>query len=243
MSRRNLFAIALLALGAMALPLHAEEPATSDDWKVQVAPYVFGASMKGDAVVKGQPAKIDLSSSDILDHMDIGWMGMVSARKGSWGVGADFIWVDLSADTPVGKVEPTLGIASVVGLRRVASWAEVSFGARYTRVNAKIDFTVPAPLSVEKKRDWVDPTVGVILRTPQDHRWYAKLVADVGGFGVGSDLTWQAVPAVGVDLAKWVSLELGYRWLDTDYETGSGADRFEYDILLQGPIFGAAFKW
>lgn len=242
--RTTTYAATLLIAGFAATAGRAEETnAASDDWQVQVAPYIFGASMKGDTAVKGRPANVDLSFSDILDHMDIGWMGMVAARKGNWGVGGDIIWVDLSADTPVGKVEPTLGIVSVVGLRRVADWADVTFGARYTRVNAKIDFTVPAPLSVEGTEDWVDPTVGVILKTPFGKRWHGKLVADVGGFGVSSDFIWQAVPTVGVDLAQWVSLDFGWRWLDTDYETGSGADLFKYDILLQGPVFGATFKW
>lgn len=239
--RRSLFAIALVAAAVPAAA--AQDTKSADDWKFQVAPYIWGASMKGDLTIAGRQVPVDLSASDIFNHMDIGWMGMFAARKGNWGVVGDFLWVDLGADTRVGHVDQTLGIASVIGTRRVSDWAEMTFGARYTRVDATVDFTVPGPASIDKKQDWIDPIVGVIIRTPGEHKWHGKLVADVGGFGVGSAFTWQAIPTASVDLAKWCTLEFGWRWLSTDYETGSGLDEFKYEILLQGPIVGAAFKW
>jgi hypothetical protein len=61
---------------------------------------------------------------------------------------------------------------------------------------------------------------------------------DGGGFGVGSDLTWQAFPYFGWQFAKWGSLQAGYRWLYMDYETGSGTRQFKYDMLNQGPQLG-----
>jgi hypothetical protein len=60
---------------------------------------------------------------------------------------------------------------------------------------------------------------------------------------VGSDVTWQVFPSVGVRLSKRVSMEAGWRFLSTDYKTGEGADRFEYDILYQGPVVGFAFRF
>ena len=39
------------------------------------------------------------------------------------------------------------------------------------------------------------------------------------------------------------SLEFGYRWLDTNYESGEGITFFKYDVLTQGPIVGFAFKF
>ena len=65
-----------------------------------------------------------------------------------------------------------------------------------------------------------------------------KLRGDIGGFGAGSEFTWQVFPFVDWRFAKWGSLQAGYRWLYMDYETGSGADRFEYDMLNQGAQLG-----
>ena len=36
---------------------------------------------------------------------------------------------------------------------------------------------------------------------------------------------------------------LGYRWLYMDYETGSGASRFKYDMLNQGAQLGFTFHF
>ena len=56
-------------------------------------------------------------------------------------------------------------------------------------------------------------------------------------------MTWQAFPYFGWQFAQWGSLQLGYRWLYMDYETGSGADRFKYDMLIQGPQIGLTFNF
>jgi hypothetical protein len=42
---------------------------------------------------------------------------------------------------------------------------------------------------------------------------------------------------------KHASLELGWRLVDTDYETGDGADLFAYDVLTQGPAIGIALRF
>ncbi len=39
------------------------------------------------------------------------------------------------------------------------------------------------------------------------------------------------------------SLEVGYRWLDLDYSTGEGNERFAYDVLTQGPVGGLVFRF
>jgi hypothetical protein len=67
--------------------------------------------------------------------------------------------------------------------------------------------------------------------------------SEIGGFGVGSDFTWQVFPTFGVNLAKWFSLDFGYRWLAIDYKSGENQTLFKYDVLTQGPILGFAFKF
>jgi len=34
------------------------------------------------------------------------------------------------------------------------------------------------------------------------------------------------------------ALLAGYRWLDVDYETGSGRSKFEFDVRMHGPFIG-----
>ena len=46
-------------------------------------------------------------------------------------------------------------------------------------------------------------------------------------------------PSFGVNLAKWMSLDFGYRCLSIDH----GATLFKYDVLMQGPVLGFVFKF
>lgn len=240
-----------IAAGSSGVEAQTTDPATTDQetsdegWKFMLAPYLWGPSLDGTVVVKGLEAEADVSASAIFHHTDIAGMALFAARKGNWGIVGDVVWDELSVESeaPPADIDPTLGIFTVQGLRRLGRYADLTFGARYNYLKSKIDFEPPIGLTVEKSRDWIDPIVGVVLRTPAGHRWHANLVADVGGFGVGSELTWQVAPTVGFDMAKWASVELGYRVLSTDYETGDGADRFEYDILYQGPVLGVAFRF
>jgi hypothetical protein len=71
----------------------------------------------------------------------------------------------------------------------------------------------------------------------------AQVYTEIGGFGVGSTFTWQVFPTLGFSLSKRASLELGYRWLDIDHETGENTTLFKYDVLTQGPIVGFAFRF
>jgi hypothetical protein len=60
------------------------------------------------------------------------------------------------------------------------------------------------------------------------------------GVDASQDKSW-VDPLVGLTLR--FSLEVGYRWLDIDYSTGDGSERFAYDVLAQGPIGGLAFRF
>ena len=50
--------------------------------------------------------------------------------------------------------------------------------------------------------------------------WYLTGKADIGGFGLGSEITWQAYGALGCQVSRWCTLEAGYRYLYTDYNQG-----------------------
>ena len=83
------------------------------------------------------------------------------------------------------------------------------------------------------------------MGTSTDCRCYSrgnwKVVGrgDVGGGG--SDLVWNVSLLGGYRFKKWGSVFAGYRVLDYDYSSGSGASRFVFDTRMQGPLLGLAF--
>jgi hypothetical protein len=64
-------------------------------------------------------------------------------------------------------------------------------------------------------------------------------VADVGGFGVGSDTSWEAIATLNYRLRDWLWLRAGYRHLEVDYEDGG----FVHDVQMSGPMMGAGLQF
>jgi len=63
--------------------------------------------------------------------------------------------------------------------------------------------------------------------------------ADIGGFGVNSDSTWQAQGGVEWDVTRHFYLRATYRYLATDYDN----DNFVYDVALGGPQLEIGFRF
>jgi hypothetical protein len=236
--------VAFAAAGAHAQP--------ADAWRVTVAPYLMGASMSGTTAVLGQELTIDASASDIFSNLQFGAMGLVVARKGNWGAGGDAIWMSLGANGTAagpagvtGSADMSQGAFAFYGLRRLGASVDLFFGGRFNYLSANLRVNAPLQVrSADASKTWFDPIVGVQLRTPQaGKRWHAQVYTEIGGFGVGSTFTWQIFPTIGVNISEHASLELGYRWLDIDYETGENTTLFRYDVLTQGPIIGFAFRF
>jgi hypothetical protein len=232
-------AVVLIASGAWT-PAFAQAP--SDKWEVTVVPYFMGAAMSGTTTVRGREVDIDVSASDILSNLQFGAMGVVVARKGKWGLGADAIWMALGATVRETNVDFNQGAFAFYGLRRLSSAADLTFGLRVNTLQGKLEFKTLGE-EVSQDKTWVDPLVGLTLRSSREHRVHAQVYTEIGGFGAGSDFTWQIFPTVGYRFTDHFSLEAGYRWLDLDYKAGDGNERFAYDVLTQGPVGGLAFRF
>jgi hypothetical protein len=245
MRTRASLGVTLALLLGVAAPLSAQ--GASDTWQFTVAPYLMGASMSGTVGVADRTTTLDVSASEIFKNLQFGAMGIVAARKGSWGVGADLLWMALGTNTtttPAASIDVNQGAFSFYGLRRLSAAAELTVGVRWNILQNTIRFQGPLGVSTDSTKQWFDPLVGLNLRTPETgSRWHAGLYTDIGGFGVGSKFAWQLFPTVGVKLTKRMSLDVGYRWLHMDYETGKNLTFFKYDVMTQGPTMGFFFRF
>jgi hypothetical protein len=95
--------------------------------------------------------------------------------------------------------------------------------------------------------DWVDPFIGARLRQQLAPGQNLTLRGDLGGFDVGSEFTWQVLATYDFQLCVTdrYTLDgyLGYRALSVDYSQGSGNNRYEFDVLMQGPVMGATLRF
>ena len=181
-------------------------------------------------------------ASDIFSNLQFGAMGIAVARKGDWGFGADLIWMALGTTVRDTNVDFNQGAFAFYGLRQLSPAADVTFGLRVNTLQGELTFKGPG-VTRSQDKTWVDPIVGVTIRTPAKRVVQLRLYTEVGGFGAGSDFTWQVFPDLSINLTQKASLEFGYRWLDLNYATGEGNDHFRYDVLTQGPVVGFAFRF
>lgn len=104
-------------------------------------------------------------------------------------------------------------------------------------INNELSSSLPTSASAGKS--WLDPIVGVRAQWNINDKWFLAGKCDIGGFGVGSALAWALQGTVGYNFTNNVSAELGYRYLQTDYEDGS----FKYDVAEAGLYTGLNIKF
>jgi hypothetical protein len=126
--------------------------------------------------------------------------------------------------------------------------AEVLAGARYQYIRTKVDLELAGPFrdrsfEADKSESWVDPFVGGRITWRPGESWITSLETDVGGFTFSSDFTFNIRAEAAYRINEWFFVNAGYRALYTDYETGSGVERFAYNLWVHGPFFGVGAEF
>jgi len=140
-------------------------------------------------------------------------------------------------DRAIAKFGPQL-LAKYPGLKSVP--AEILQEAKQLGVEKLSDrIEEKLPRNVEQSRWWIDPIVG--LRGQVNFaRWlFAAAQADAGGFGAGSQITWNTQATLGVNFSRHIAFEAGYRYMYIDYNK----DNFLYNVNMPGVFGGLIFKF
>lgn len=244
--------LALLPL--FLLPTTALADSLSSNWQFDLTPYVWGMSVDG----KIQPddnslpsASIDESFSDLLKELDAAFFLSGSARKDRFVVVGDLNWAKLSDSSRV-----TIAPGQSTRLKGEATQLSATLTAGYSPIRtSKVtvdalggfrlwDMKVEADakdldISEEESVRWVDPILGARANFNLSEDWSLSAYGDVGGFGLGADLTWQLLGTANYQLTESISLSAGYRHLYTDYHSGG----VRIDAHMSGPVFGINFRF
>lgn len=261
-STRRLRSVAITAAMLAGLtsvaPAQAESPAT-DGWQFEATPYVFATGLSGTIGLQGVSADFDASFGDLVDYIDSSFMGTFKASKGPWGFGLDVIYAKLE-DQQSGSWQGPGGIGSANGQINLAMTEKVYqlglgyrvhdtgvrvdvFGAaRYTEFDTDIDLalttaTLPGgAVGASGNESWWDPVIGFSVLAPIADKWSVMGYFDYGGFGVGSERTYQTLVTVNWQFSKSLSTKFGYRYLYQDYEDDS--NQFIWNVATQGIYLG-----
>jgi hypothetical protein len=236
-------------------------------WQFEITPYLFGAGLDGKVGVAtgigDVTADVDASFSELLENLDSGFMALFEARKGKWMYAFEGVYFKLKDERasswqgPLGNTNTNSLDATVTeqiyqltaGYRTLDERTKVDVlgAARYTQLDVDLNlaFTTGADLlpdgsrGTSKTQSWWDPVIGVRVLQPFAEAWTFVGYADIGGFGVGSDLTYQLLACLNWQFARSWTAKAGYRHLYQDYDDNG----FIWDMTSSGFYLGAGFRF
>lgn len=228
-------------------------PPAQDEWYFTVAVYGWLSAVDGTTGVGPTSISADTSISDMVDELDFGYMSYFEVGKGRWSLGVDAIYAELS-DGSTFAVGPVSGSAD---FEQQQAWItarlqynliktdrhklDIFAGFRWTYIDIDIDINtnLGPGVNLGLTRDWFDPIVGFRSVCDLSDKWFLQVMGDIGGFGVESDLTWQALAGFGYRFTPKLNGLIGYRALGVDYDK----DGFKLDTTSYGPIIGLSYTF
>lgn len=264
---RSAAATALICL-AMPIVGYGESP---DTWQYQGTIYVYTPSISGKTTFPesdgGSSASID--GEDILNALEFAFMGAFEARRQSWGVLTDFIYLNLGADASgsrdlvLGGEPLPIGVAGDLDYD-LEGWAWTLAGERRLVDGARtLDLLAGARLlDIESQLEWT--LTGEVGSVPVADRQGDRrttienidvIVGCKGRIGFGDQQSWFVPYYLDVgtgesDLTWQAMAGLGYSldwgdilvaWRYLDYEMASGTPIKE--INFNGPAVAVSFRW
>jgi opacity protein-like surface antigen len=237
----------MIARLATALILSATV-ATAEEWSGRLTLYGWlpaadtdvGIDRPGGAVSGGASSGVD----DILDALNFAAFARVEARRGRLGLIGDVVYTDLGVDeTGAGGVRRDVDLSLFMGTGAVAwrAWedgrgfVDLLGGGRVVSADIGVSRRgAVVSASASRTRTYVEPLVGLRAGYAVSERVAVTALGDVGGFGVGSEMTWELFGGVSYAFTNRIRGELGYRYLSIDYDSGGA----ELEAGLHGPAIG-----
>ena len=262
LAHSSIIAASIVLAVVAAAPARATE-AAADAWQFEITPYVFGAGLRGTTGVGQVKADVDSSFGDIMKHFDSGLMAAAEARKGPWGFAFDGVYFKLkdqgtrswegpgAIGNATGELDATVSqlvyqLAVAYRVRDDSTKIDVFGAGRYTRLDTDLNLvTTTGPLlpggnrSLSGSAEWWDPVIGVRVLLPFAEHWIFMGYADIGGFGVGSKVTYQAIAGVNWQFAKSFAAKFGYRYMYQDYDKNN----FLWDMAAHGAYVGLGISF
>jgi hypothetical protein len=267
---RSACAWAVIGALATSLPVVSHAEGTADEWQFAATIYGWLPGIGADLSFPTGNSSIDVSADQIIDALQVTFMGMFDAQKGKWGIGTDVMYLDLGgstkstrdltvggndlpADVTVkGDLTITGWVWTTVGTYRLVEEPDNTFdlvaGARMLEMSSDMKLKFGGDIGPL-------PLPGNNVKVDISDTLWDGIVGFKGRVAFGDDKKWY-VPYyadIGTGDAKltWQAiLGLGYQfdwggmvvaWRYMDYQMSS-SDVFQ-NVDMSGPAFGATFRF
>jgi hypothetical protein len=216
-------------------------------WENEITVYGWLSEISGD-VKNGSQLTYDVN--DIVDDMEMVFMGGYEGRINRWSVIADMVYLDVgdkeNITVPSATVSADVNLSSwiisgAVGYDLVQSdnaRFSVVAGVRYVDMELESDLSIgQAQISnSSRSSDMLDGTIGIRGYFGFGDNWYLPYYGDIGTGD--SDVSYQLFGGIGYHFG-WGDVKLGYRHLCIEMDDGELLE----NLILSGPVFGVGFKF
>lgn len=184
-------------------------------WEFEATPYLFAADLNGKIGVRSVTSDVNTPFSDVLNNLDYGFMGLITARKGPWTYGLETVYIKLSDQISKGVTglsghganNAELNITSKMSIYQwsvayrvldEATTINLLGALRYTKLATSANITITSDTgtvfpggrkSASGSASWTDAVIGVRATQRISDKAALFTYADIGGGG--SNLTYQ----------------------------------------------------
>lgn len=171
----------------------------------------------------------------------------LSVRQGTVDLAASYRAVDTmlggSAESP--NPFPRLVVAPILGVRTNILSQKLEIEDIRIDLIPFIGRTIPINRDFSFSKVFPEPMIGAQIGLDLSRHWAMGIRGDVSGFNINADrnLTWNFLADVRYHFSPSVSLQLGYRINNFEFEDGSGLRRARVNLRQNGLLLGVIFRF
>ncbi len=246
----------LLLCFSLTGSITAQEKSMDKQWHFLGEIYLMFPYMNGETGFGSSfTVPVDANPGDIFNTLKMAAMLYFEAGTDKWAITADWVYMNLNQNLTPGTLinSGTVGVKQsvfeVAGLYRILPFWEMGLGGRInylqTSIEARRNVFPAGTEEVSGLHDdvWFDPVIITRLSTDIRDKWLFQFRGDVGGFGLGSDLTWQLQAYAGYRFNKLFQITAGYRVLSIDYKKEAAYTDFVFNMYESGPVIRFGFNF
>lgn len=239
----------LAGIAALASAPFAQASAAGWDWSA--TPYVWAPSISSDLFNDTPPvdAESDTDFGNIVDKIDMGFLGHLEGQGDDFGAFADIIYLSLGDQKDFERASTDSSLDTTV-FELAGVWSpgeqrnqgfEVIGGLRHIILDFSADFDPVNPelpnANVHLDQSYSDFMLGGRYTGSFNGKWGYILRADGSWGDTDGTMNLSALVDYKTNSGAWL---FGYRYMTADFEADNGA---ALDLTLMGPVVGYAFKF
>lgn len=226
--------------------------ANAEGWDYRTTLYLWFPGISTTVETPFGSASGDVSASDALSALDMGFMGTVAAQNGPWIFWGDLVYTDISATNAAPQGLAFTDVRTKSKMTTVTAYAlydvnpapeiQVAFGGGARFIDMSLQTSLlggsVGDYSHESGDSWMVPVLAAQVFAPINEKWFVSGVADWGMAGNDNE-TWQVYAGLGYRFNEKWSTQIGYRYMDVTKDLDNG----NVDLGMGGVLLGVTYEF